>query len=189
MGRSEISDKLASSVREYIKKTKPSPAPQSQSAPIYQPLRSSEKKSKKKLIITIVALSVLLCAALVFAFTLHEWWQWQHVIGSFGGAASLVVVALAVIFVGALIREQSDDYEKECIVALAMLLVANTVLTFVLEGKYYVISYWINGWMVVAGLFMCVGCLATDKKGFAIPFAVETLGAVAVIVLRALLSL
>ena len=152
-------------------------------------LSEEEKKSRRKKIISIVSALVVIGLGLIFAFTLHEWWQWQHVIGSFGGAASLVVVALAVIFVGALIREQSDDYEKECIVALAMLLVANTVLTFVLAGKYYVISYWINGWMVVAGLFMCAGCLATDKKGLAIPFAVETLGAITVIVLRANLPL
>ena len=166
-------------------------------AAIYEKEKSNKQASEKlnsaltarsdrlKLSVFVTAfLSLLIGATIAFstAFTLEKWWQWQFIVGAFGG-----VVLCGMTFFLLVFFDSDRLLDVGCQVFGALFLI-NTILTLVFNTNYYIISFWMSGCLIVANLISMYRAIDETEGGIAAVFLVEEVLSIVSIILTAIFA-
>lgn len=111
----------------------------------------------------------------------HEWWQWQHVVGAFGGLILGVIVAVIIYVVSEVLV--AWEWYKLATVVCGVFFVCSTVLAFVLGANYTTIFYWLQGWLIAGMAWSAWGAFDDIEPVWGIADGVELLLSIGVIVL------
>ena len=123
---------------------------------------------------------IVAIAQIVVIHFAKEWWQWQHVIGSFGGL-TLGFIATVILFY--LYDEHDVEWYRPVLVAGGLLSICNIVLGFVLCDMYKILFYWIAAWLTLFSIIGAYGANDDVEGGWTAAGVIETIVTVGSIVL------